>query len=324
MFNVGVYGLGGFGKQLVSSIQGKSDKIRVVACAARTRANVEQFAREKGIDIVDDYAKLLADPRVQGVILATPHSLHPAHVQQAARAGKHVFVEKPFALNAAAAAETVRVCREHGVKFGVGFNRRFRPAMQELRRVVTSGSLGRLLHLEGHFSGAPGNRPPGSWRSSRAENPGGSMTARGVHIADGMISIAGPVREMLAQSSRNVTTAEHDDVTFMLFRFAEGVTGYLATLSAGPDFWRVHAFCAKGWAEVRGEHLLTVCEQQGAKPVVTEYPATDTLKAGLEAFADAATGGAPHPVTPEQAINSSAVLGAIEESVARSGWVKLV
>jgi predicted dehydrogenase len=323
MLNVGVYGLGGFGKQLVNSIQGKSEKIRVVACAARTRSNVEQFAREKGIDIVEDYAKLLAEPRVQGVILATPHSLHPTHVQQAARAGKHVFVEKPFALNAEAATETVRVCREHGVKFGVGFNRRFRPAMQELRKLVTGGSLGQLLHLEGHFSGEPSNRPPGSWRSSRAENPGGSMTARGIHVADAMISIAGPASEMLAQSSRNVTTAEHDDVTFMLLRFAGGVTGYLATLSTGPDFWRVHAFCAKGWAEVRGEHVLTVCEKRGAKPVTTEFPETDTLRAGLEAFADAAAGGPAHPVTPEHAISSSAVLGAIEKSAASGSWVKL-
>jgi len=322
MLNVGVYGLGGFGKQLVGSIQGKSEKIKVVACAARTRSNVEQFAKDHGIEIVDDYAKLLADPRLQGVILATPHSLHPVHVQQAARAGKHVFVEKPFALGAAAATEAARVCREHGVRFGVGFNRRFRPAMQELRRLVTTGALGKLLHLEGQFSGAPGNRPAGSWRSSRAENPGGSMTARGVHVLDGMISITGLVSDMLAQSSRNVTTAEHDDRTFMLLRFASGVTGYLATLSAGPDFWRLHAFCEKGWAEVRGEHLLTVCEQ-GAKPVAKEYPATDTLKAGLEAFADAAAGGPPHPVTPEDAINSSAVLEGIEKSVASGGWVKL-
>lgn len=323
MLNVGVYGLGGWGKRLVTSVQGKSEKIRVVACAARTRASVEQFARDNGIDIVEDYAALLKDSRVQGVILATPHTLHPVHVQQAARAGKHVFVEKPLALNAAAAAEAVRVCREQGVKLGVGFNRRFRPAMQELRRLATSGSLGRLLHLEGQFSGAPGSRTPGSWRVSRAENPGGSMTARGAHVADAMISIAGPVSELLAESSRNVTTAEHDDRTSMLFRFASGVTGYLATLSAGPDFWRVHVFGEKGWAEVRDEHLLTVCAEQGAKPVVTEYPATDTLKAELEAFADAAAGGAPHPVTSEDAVNSSAILGAIEKSAASGSWVKL-
>ena len=86
MLNVGVYGLGGWGKRLVAAVQGKSEKIRVVACAARTRTSVEQFARDNAIDIVDDYATLLKDPRVQGVILATPHSLHPVHVQQAARA----------------------------------------------------------------------------------------------------------------------------------------------------------------------------------------------------------------------------------------------
>jgi predicted dehydrogenase len=120
-----------------------------------------------------------------------------------------------------------------------------------------------------------------------------------------------------------VTTAEHDDVTFMLFRFAGGVTGYLATLSTGPDFWRVHAFCAKGWAEVRAEHVLTVCEKQGTKPVTTEYPATDPLKAELEAFADAAAGGAAYPVTPEDAINTSAVLGALEQSAATGSWIKL-
>ena len=321
MLNVGVYGLGGFGRQLVNSIQGKSEKIHVVACSARTRSNVEQFARDHGIDIVADYAKLLADPRVQGVILATPHSLHPEHVQQAARAGKHVFVEKPFALNAAAAAETVRVCREHGVKLGGTSTGVF------ARRCRNSAGLSPAVRWEVAASRRAVLRfarqsPAGQLAQQPRREPGGSMTARGVHVADAMISIT-PVSEMLAQSSRNVTTAEHDDCTFMLLRFASGVTGYLATLSVGPDFWRVHAFCATGWAEVRGENLLTVCEKQGAKPVVTEYPATDTLKAGLEAFADSVAGGDPHPVTPEHAINSSAVLEGIEKSVAIGSWVKL-
>ncbi|WP_289460261.1 Gfo/Idh/MocA family protein, partial [Klebsiella pneumoniae] len=72
-----------------------------------------------------DYAEVLADPSIDAVILTTPNSLHTAQVAAAARAGKHVFCEKPLALTQAEAAASVAICAKHGVQLGLGHERRF-------------------------------------------------------------------------------------------------------------------------------------------------------------------------------------------------------
>ncbi len=323
MLNAAIYGLGGFGKRLVEAVQGSSEKMRVVKGISRDPAQLAQYGAEQGFPIVATLDEALADPAVQAVIVATPHSLHGEHVRRIAMAGKHVICEKPFTLTHASAVETVKTARDRKIVLAVSFNRRFRPAVIELRRIVAAGEIGQVMHLEGQFSGGPVvPRTATSWRGTRAENPGGSMGARGIHILDGMISMVGPVRSLLAQSSRRVVAVEHDDTTSMLLRFGNGVTGYLGTIAVGPDFWRLHVFGTTGWAEVRGEHTLTVCKA-GGQPVVTEYPPTDTLKDSLEAFADAVAGGKPHPVSLEDAINSSAVLEAVGKCRQDGGWMAI-
>src|SRR5262249_8494605 len=98
MIKAAIIGLGRWGQNLVNSAQDKSDAIRFVAGATRTPARVAAYAREKGFPLHDSYDKALADPNIDAVVLATPHTQHARQIVAAARAGKHVFTEKPLAL----------------------------------------------------------------------------------------------------------------------------------------------------------------------------------------------------------------------------------
>src|ERR1039458_4342188 len=110
MLKVASVGLGWWSDELAKAVHGKTGKLRIVGGAARTPAKRVAFAQRFGVRPYDSYEAVLRDPEIEGVILTTPHSLHAEHVIAAAKAGKHVFVEKPFTLTAASAAKAAEAC----------------------------------------------------------------------------------------------------------------------------------------------------------------------------------------------------------------------
>jgi predicted dehydrogenase len=324
MIHAAIYGLGRWGRRLVESVQG-SGKIRFVEAVSRKPAEHREFGEKTGIRVRSSYARVLKDPDIRAVVLATPHSLHPKHIVQAAKAGKHVFVEKPLALTRRSAEKAVAACREAGVTLAVGFNRRHAPAFVEMLYRIRAGKIGDVLHIEANHSGPTGYRlEPGNWRATRAEAPAGGMTARGIHALDAMIYIAGPVETVYACSDRRKLPPEvdMDDTTAMLLRFANGATGTLGTVFVTGDFYRVHVFGSKGWLEQRGDNELIACDLQGPAERIA-LPAVDKERRELEAFADAIEEGRPFTVPPEEAVNGIAVLEAIVASAARGRPVKI-
>jgi predicted dehydrogenase len=323
VISAAIVGLGRWGQNLVECTQGKTDRIRFTAGVARTPAKARAFAAAHGIALTSDYAAALADPRIDAVVLATPHTQHAEQVIAAARAGKHVFTDKPFALTVASAAAAVSACAEAKRVLAVGFNWRYQPALQEIRRMIQDGRLGRLLHIEGSFNGPSVYRfPQEHWRQQPDEGPAGGMTGRGVHVVDAMLYLAGHVESVGAQSYRLALDYGLDDTTSMLFKFESGATGYLGTVIATAECWRMQVFGSKGWATVGSiPHLhtwsLTTC-MVNAQPTVIDYPQQSTERAELEAFAHAIEGGAPYACPPADAIHGVAVLEAIVRS-ARTG-----
>ena len=207
---------------------------------------------------------MLADPNIDAVVLCTPHSQHAAEVIAAAKAGKHVFCEKPFTLTRGDAEAAIAACKAAGVTLHVGFNRRYAPAYLDMKRRIDAGEIGQVRHIEGQFSGPPSYQiEPGNWRSNQIESPGGSMTARGVHVIDSMVAIAGLVETVFAFSGRLQLDIDVDDTTSCLLRFKGGVTGYLGTLHATSAFYRIHVFGSKGALEMRGETELLVSDLKG-------------------------------------------------------------
>lgn len=314
MLRAAIWGVGRWGQTLVDSVHGKSDAIRFTAAIARTPSKYEDFAQSRGIVLTSDPDRVLSDPDIDVMVIATSNSLHPEHVRMAAAFGKHAFVEKPFGLKADDALSAVQACERAGVILGVGFNRRFLPSFRDLKNAIERGELGQILHVEGQFSGPTGLRiEPGNWRGMAAEAPAGGMTARGIHTLDIMAQLCGRIESTYAISERRVLSLGMDDTTSMLLRFSSGITGYLSTIMATGHIWNVHVFGTKGWAEMRGERTLIFADLDGEE-TVTEYEAVDIERAELEAFAAAVNGDASFPVLPDDAVHTTAVLEAIDQS----------
>jgi predicted dehydrogenase len=208
----------------------------------------------------------------------------------------------------------VHACQRAGVALGVGQNRRWWPAMRELKRLADTGALGTLLHIEGHNSNENSNAVTGGWRTLESESPGGGMTGAGLHALDAMVAIAGPVKRVRGQLiERKAPPAPHDTASALL-EFESAVSGLLATVRATPFYWRVHVFGTQGNAEVLGETEL-VLRLSGRAPERKGFAPVDSLRAELEAFADAAAGRAPFPVTPAQMLDTVAAFEAVVDAL---------
>lgn len=335
MIHAAIVGLGKWGRNLVDSVQGQSEAIRFVAAATRTPAAAADYARARGLRLHDSYEKALADPQVEAVVLATPHTQHAAQIVAAAAAGKHVFSEKPFALTVESARAALAACARAGVTLAVGFNWRFQPALQEIKRLLDTGRLGKLLHLEGNFCGPSLYRYGREhWRQAREEGPAGGMTGRGVHLVDAFLYLAGRIASVHALSSRRVLDYGLDDTTAMVFEFVGGASGYLATVIATAETWRMQVFGSEGWVEVGDvEHLTTwqmrVCYVDHAaphvhrKPQVLAFPEVSTERLELEHFARAAEERRPLAVAGGDEEHGVEVLEAILASAQARSTIRL-
>jgi len=340
MIKAAIVGMGWWGRTLVESVQGASDKIKFVAGTTRTMSpEVEAFAREHGLRMAADYDALLNDKDVDAVVLCTPNSQHPAQVIAASKAGKHVFCEKPFTLTKDDAEVAVAAVRKAGITLALGYNRRFHPEMTKLRNQIRSGELGTILHVEATMTFPNAlYLKPSHWRADRSETPAGGLAPMGVHAVDGMIDLCGDIDHVFAQSFRRVVEVDSDDTTSILFRMKEGMSGYLGTMTAtGPGF-SFQVFGSKGWVRLEGvthvagasseerrTRLFGNCRFQPVKGPLQSWEAEtiDLPRVTLEAFADAAEGRAPYPITLEEAIHGSAATEAIIRS-AKSGAVERV
>jgi predicted dehydrogenase len=315
MIDAAVIGLGRWGKSLVTAVQGKSQKLRFVHGVTKEPDDARAFADQHGLRLSTTLDDAIADPAVQAVFLATPHSLHVEQVRAVARAGKPVWCEKPLALTRAEAERAVAACREAGVVLGSGNNKRCYASMRELNRLADSGALGEILHIEAHFSNEHSTRVlPGNWRADPRESPGGGLTGAGLHVLDALINLGGPIRSVDAKLFEQKPAPDPRDSLAVLMQFASGATGTVATVRAAPNIWRVHVFGTNGMAEARDEDMLTV-SMIGGKPQTHLYEHVDSLKVLAESFVDAVEGRTPFPVSPDQMLDLIGAFEAIRASL---------
>ena len=314
MINAAIVGLGRWGRNLVDAVQGKSSRIRFTRAVVRRTDAAREFAARHALQVSTDYDRILADAGVQAIVLATPHSLHAKQIIAAAQAGKPVFCEKPLALSVADAEHAIAACRRAGVPLGLGYNKRFWPSMRELKRVVESGALGDLLHIEGHFSNESTRKFYAGWRERADESPGGGLTATGVHVLDAFIDLAGPVRRVRAQLVARDAAPEPVDTLSVFVEFSNRASGVLCGVRSTPQFWRVHVFGKNGSAEAL-EDVEVVVRMSGAPPRRLAFEPIDALRLELEAFGDAVATGAPYPVPYDQMLDGVAALEATINSL---------
>jgi predicted dehydrogenase len=128
-------------------------EVEVVAIAARDPKRAREFAAANGIPrVLATYDDLVNDPDLDVIYNPLPNSLHCEWTIAALRAGKHVLCEKPLASNAAEAERMARAADESGKILGEAFHYRYHPLADRIRALMTDGTLGQLVHVEGHFS----------------------------------------------------------------------------------------------------------------------------------------------------------------------------
>ena len=260
-FGVGIVGIGMAATPHVKSLKDLSDIIEVRGVFSRNKENRETFAKEHSFPVSDRYEAMLADENLDAIILLTPPNARVALVEQAAAAGKHIFMEKPVGRSTKAATHIVETCEKASIRLGITFQHRFREASLTAKKMMSSGEMGPLASV---FLSVPWWRSteyyqePG--RGTFEQDGGGVLITQAVHSLDLLLSLTGPAKEVEAISG---TSALHDieveDFVGAGVIYENGALGsIMATTTAFPGGQEYMVFnCAKATATLKGS-ILTV------------------------------------------------------------------
>jgi len=318
---LGSIGLGWWGGVLAKAAAA-SGMAEVVGCYARTAATREQFAVEHGCVAHVSLQALLASD-IDAVVIATPHTTHADLAVEAARAGKHVFVDKPLTLTLPDADRVIEMIEGHGLVLQVGHNRRRQPATRQMKKWLDEGALGHLLHVSAvHHAPLLFNPNLSAWRRMASENPAGGLTALGIHQVDTFNYLAGRINAVTASSKHVLGGGEVDDITSILLEFDSGVLGQISTSpAAGPA---VEVTLSATEAIVRSSNdgaELTIQARPGEKRELVTLVPLDTTVDQMAEFVSSIRGDTRPETGAVAARHAVAVLEAIVESTRSRRWV---
>jgi predicted dehydrogenase len=329
LIKAAIIGLGWWGQTLLRQLS-NSTVIQPVLCVDpldSARAAASAF----NIETSPHFDEALAHPDVRAVILCTPQELHADQITAAARSGRHVFCEKPLCTTSADAERAIAAVRKAGVQLGIGHERRFEPAVIEMRRRFAAGEFGGPLLLEGNFSQDKFLKlPADNWRLSNTANPVGPLSATGIHMVDLSIALLGRPTSVWARLARLGSDFANGDTLSITLGFAGGTTALLSAVLATPFMGRLAMLGSKGWMEIRdrshpeksaGWDVTTVHSDE--TPVTTFYAPHPAVRDNLEAFGRAALGRASYPVTLDEMLSNVRSFEAIHRSV-RSGTIETI
>jgi UDP-N-acetyl-2-amino-2-deoxyglucuronate dehydrogenase len=233
---------------------------RLVAVCRSNPARAEEAATQFGVPCLADYTALLARDDVDAVCICTPSGLHAEQTIAAARAGRHVLVEKPIALTLADADAMIAACAQAGVRLGVALQRRTEPEFQRLQAAIAAGELGRLVL--GSIS-MPYLRPQSyydsaDWRGTWAFDGGGALMNQGIHLVDLLLWLIGDAAEVRATAATLAHAIEVEDCVTATLRFVNRALGSVtATTAAAPGFpHRVEIYGDRGGVQIEGEQVV--------------------------------------------------------------------
>jgi predicted dehydrogenase len=320
---LGLIGTGRIARAHLQAAASLADRVSLAAVAGRRREPAEAVAREFSIPLVyEDHRRLLEDRGVEAVLVTTPNDSHAAIVGDALRAGKHVLVEKPMALDTASAEAMVRGADAAGRTLMVAQSRRFSDAVRTM--VGRLAEIGDILRVHIVFC-VPFPQPPTEWWRSSAQAGGLVILLQGSHSLDSIFWWLGRApRRIFATASRTNAAWEGEDEADILCDFAGGAvaTAHLS-LSTQPPIHEALVIGRKG-------HFRLIEHPAGA-PFENRYRLEhdgQVVMEGLQApslythqlreFADAIAAGRPPLASGREILNVMRMLDAARESV-RSG-----
>ena len=326
-------GLGRWARVLARGAQ-RGDMIDIYSCYSRSEDKRRAFMEEYGVErSASSYEELLADPDVEGIMITTPNDTHRPLIVQALEAGKPVYTDKPVAQTLEDASAIKAAVDKSGLPFAVGHSARRLSGNRQMKKWIDDGTLGGVSMAEANFSNERGlELTPETWRWYLSRTPGGPLIQLGVHHADNLQYLLGPVAAVSSHTRKLFTKSEVPDATMTILEFESGALGYLGCGWASPGIYQIRLQGTKAnlmydldfthWDEAHeaDDHSTLVSQAYGdqdRKPVA--LPKTDMFREQLEEFAMACRGEASVEVGVDDAIRALSVVHCAIESNAQGG-----
>jgi UDP-N-acetyl-2-amino-2-deoxyglucuronate dehydrogenase len=326
-------GLGRWARVLARAAQ-RGEVIQLVSCFSRSENSRTSFCEEFGVPrSAPTYDELLADPEVEGIVLTTPNDTHRALISRALEAGKAVYTDKPISHTLEDAIAISVTAAESGRVFAVGHSARRLAGHREMKRWLQSDRLGRVSLAEANFSNERGlELTPQAWRYSASKNPGGALIQLGVHHADTLRYLLGPIKSVSATIRKLYTQSEVPDATMTILEFESGMLGYLGCGWASPGVYSMNLLGTKAnlfydldfthWHDSHVADNYSSLRSQfygESERKAVDLSRTDMFREQLDEFALAIRGSAEVEVGAPESIDALAVVHAALESSDRGG-----
>ena len=308
---VACIGMGWWSDVLADAIT-RSSKLKIVACFSRSEEKRQAFAKKYGCRTASSYTAILEDTEVEAIVNTTPNDAHLETTRQAARAGKHVFLDKPIANSVSDGRAITEVCRRAGVVLALGYQRRRESHFRWIKKQIDGGAFGRLVNAEANISrDRLGQVDLSSWRYTAAGMPGGVMLQIGVHYADVLDYLIGPIKAVSGRFAQLVLPGDNPDVASLVFEHENGALSTLnASYASASEYYLMNIYGKESTAYYDLHRGLSLLKRGEKKPVAVACEKNDTFVEELEEFAAAARGGPPPEVGGEYATTSLAVIRA--------------
>ncbi len=332
---VGIVGLGRWGRVLARASK-LSNKIEIVAGFSRSPENRDSFAAETGIAVVADLQSLLSRDDIAGVILTVPNEQHLPLAAEAAKAGKHVYTEKPIAQSLSDGLAIEALQQTYGVTVTVGHSARLLGGIRAIRKAIDAGELGRVGFIEANFSNERAlELTPQTWRWYKDRAPGGPLSQLAIHMFDIVHYLGGEITEATSIGSKlSPVGAEVDDQSMTLLKFADGKIAYVGSSWTSPGIFAVRVFGSKGlmhyeidfrtWdtpEKLRASSTLYI--QRGkagyGQREVLEEPESNMFLAELDLFAGSCRTGKENELSAANGNTAVACVYAALRSIERGG-----
>jgi len=299
-FRFAIVGCGVIHGTHIDAIKDLSNDAELVAVCDEKPERAQQTAEKHGVAAYSDVETLLKEADFDILNVCTPSGLHAKVGVMGANAGKHIVCEKPIDVSLEAADALINACERNGVKLVVISQSRYSSGMQQLKRYLDEGKLGKLAYAESvtKWYRTQTYYDSGGWRGTWALDGGGALTNQGVHYVDQLRWIMGPVKSVAAtMATRAHERIEVEDIVSATIEFESGAVGTLLASTAMFPGWRqaIEVYGTGGTVVVEDNklkeaHFLYGDEEQSMFGVKSRPP---EVKNFVAAFPEADTTGAP-------------------------------
>ncbi|MDQ5849205.1 MAG: Gfo/Idh/MocA family oxidoreductase [Pseudomonadota bacterium] len=305
--NVACLGMGWWSDVLADAIQ-RSGKLKIVSCYSRSSGKREAFSKKYGCKAASSYEEILSDPKIEALINTTPNSVHLETTLAAAKAGKHVFLDKPIANTISDARALTQACRKAKVVLALGYQRRRESQFRWIKERIED--FGKLVNAEANISrDRLGKIDLNSWRYTAEGMPGGVMLQIGIHYSDVLEYLLGPVRAVSGRFVRLVLPGDNPDVASLVLEHENGALSTLnASYASASEYYLMNIYGKEASAYYDLHQGLRFLKRGSAKPEPVACRRNDPIVEELEEFARAVSGEGEVEMDGERSTESLAVI----------------